>query len=60
MAESFVSRLKREELIHRHYSWPNRQTEGEEGDLRVHRGLLQHQKEAFSTRAPQPFRVRRG
>jgi transposase InsO family protein len=35
-------------------------SEGENGDLRIHRGLLQHQKEAFSARAPQPFRVRRG
>ena len=57
MAESFVSTLKRE-LIQRH-SWPNRQT-ARTAIYRVHRGFLQHQKETLRTRAPQPFRLRRG
>ncbi len=56
MAESFVSTLKRE-LIHRRYSWPNRQRARKDGHLRVRRGLLRHQEEAPRPGASQPLRV---
>src|SRR5918994_624681 len=55
MAESFVSTLKRE-LVHRPPSFMAESSEGQDGDLRVHRGLLQHPQEALRSRASEPLR----
>jgi hypothetical protein len=35
-------------------------TDRKDGDLRVHRGLLQHPQKALRALTPQPFRVRGG
>ena len=57
MAESFVSTLKAGADSPSFLAKPS---EGEDGDLRVHRGLLQHPKEAFRARASEPLGVRGG
>ena len=57
LAESFVSTLKRE-LLHRH-SWPQ-QRRCTDRNLRVHRVLLQSEKETLLVRADEPGRIRTG
>ena len=57
MAESFVSTLKRE-LIHR--PLVAEPSDSQDGDLRVHRGLLQHQTQALRPGASESFGIRGG
>ena len=54
MAESFVATLKGADPP----TFMAEPSEGGDGDLRVHRRLLQHQKETLRPGASQPFRVR--
>ena len=56
VAESFFATIKTE-LLDRQ-AWAN-QSQGAQGNLRVHRGLVQHLPQAFQPRLPQPRRLRR-
>ena len=51
LAESFVATLKTELLYPQRLAYP---AGGENGDLRVHRGLLQHPQEALPLRHLSP------
>ena len=57
MAESFVATLKTELSLPQHLS---HQAGVQDGDLRIHRGLLQHEKEALRAKLSEPSRVRGG